>query len=56
MPQPVFKIELSRLTVKSRYTVMSDGRQFLVADPIGPAGSAASMTVVLNWTAGLARK
>ncbi len=37
------------------YAVTGDGKRFLLLDPVGDESSPA-MSVVLNWTAGLARK
>ncbi len=53
LPETVFKIEMSRLSSIVRYAAMPDGKRFLLAAPVGPVGSAAAITVVLNWSSGL---
>jgi Tol biopolymer transport system component len=42
-------------TIDMPYDVSSDGQRFLINERIGPSGETTPITVVLNWTAALAK-
>jgi hypothetical protein len=47
-------IDVVAAAAANRYDVAADGQRFLINAPVENTGSAA-ITVVVNWTAGLAR-
>lgn len=52
-PQPLFQIPHELVsTMRNHYDVSADGQRFLLAT-IAEEGSSPTITVVLNWTAGL---
>jgi eukaryotic-like serine/threonine-protein kinase len=51
-PQPLFQIPLKYSVLRNRYAVGADGTRFLVDTPMDEE-TAAPLTVVVNWRAGL---
>ena len=53
LPQPLFQTTARPDPTLNQYAVTGDGRKFLVLETADQA--APSMTLVVNWTAGLVR-
>jgi hypothetical protein len=53
VPKVLFQTPLVASPLNDQYCVTTDGRRFLLGEPLGAA--AKPITVVLNWTAGLKR-
>ena len=57
-PQPLFQSRVPFIASPYRlnYDVNADGSLFLITTPAERAGTSASITVVLNWAAEMAKK
>ncbi len=55
VPKPLFLASLEPIIVRNRYAASADGKRFVLLSPIGRP-SMPPTTVILNWTAGLAKK